>query len=361
MDPQDRPEETNPGDVQKITRRKGGSMSNKSIKKEYVILAVVIVALLLYLVFRSEDSVHYQLPELNSIDAKTLTKIEIAKPDQTLKLVKKENKWLIEPNDYPTDESKLNDITGTICDLTLTALASKARNYSRYHLDNDNAIRVKAYQKEQVVREFEIGKTTPTNNHTFVKLKEDDRVYHADKSFRRHFDQEPDDLRDKVVMKLDTNAVSEIEVEKEGKKYVFTKTAKPVEAKTEEAKKEEGKKDEKVPPVEKTETIWASNDGKEGNKTELDSILDQLSDLRCDQYLDDKKKEDFKEPIYTIKIKGQKEYVLSIYEKHEEPDKEGKTGSDKYPVLSSENPYPFLLSTYKAERLMKNPGELLKK
>ncbi len=336
-------------------------MSNKSIKKEYVLLAVVIVALLLYLVFRSGDKVHYKLPELDSIDAKTLTKIEIAKPNQTLTLVKKENKWLIEPNDYPTDENKVNNITSTICDLTLNALASKSRNYSRYDLDNDKAIQVKAYQKDQVVREFEVGKTTPTNNHTFVKLKEDDRVYHANKSFRMYFDQKTDDLRDKVVMKLDTNEVSEIEIEKEGKKYLFTKTAKPVETKTENAKKEEAKKEEKESPPDKTETIWATKEGKEGNKTELDSILNQLSDLRCDGYLDDKKKEDFKEPIYTIKVKGQKEYVLSIYEKLEESDKEEETSSGKYPVLSSENPYPFSLSTYKAERLMKKPEELLKK
>jgi hypothetical protein len=336
-------------------------MSNKSIKKEYLLLVVVIVALLLYLVFRSGDKVHYKLPELDSIDAKTLTKIEISKPDQTLTLVKKENKWLIDPNDYPTDESKVNDITSTICDLTLSALASKSRNYSRYDLDKEKAILVKAYQKDQVVREFEIGKITPTNNHTFVKLKEDDRVYHANKSFRRYFDQKTDDLRDKVVMKLDTNEVSEIEVEKEEKKYLFTKTAKPVETKTESAKKEEAKKEEKESPPNKTETIWTTKDGKEGNKTELDSILNQLSDLRCDRYFDDKKKEDFKEPIYTIKVKGQKEYVLSIFEKLEESDKEEETSSGKYPVLSSENPYPFLLSTYKAERLMKKPEELLKK
>ena len=95
-------------------------------------------------------------------------------------------------------------------------------------------------------------------------------------------------------MKLDTNEVSEIELEKEGKKYLFTKTVKPVEAKTDDTKKEEAKKDEKVPPTDKTETIWAAKNGKEGNKTELDSILNQLSDLKCDGYIDDRKKEDFK-------------------------------------------------------------------
>jgi hypothetical protein len=302
---------------------------------------------------------------LKSIDTKTLTKIEIKKTDQTLTLIKKENKWLIEPNGYPTDESKVNDITGTISDLTLATLASKSRNYSRYDLDKEKAILVKAYQKDEVVREFEIGKTTPTNNHTFVKLKEDDRVFHANKSFRRHFDQKSDDLRDKVVMKLDTNEISEIEVEKEGKKYLFTKTAKPgdVETKPEIAKKEKGEKEKKEPPTtaDQMQTIWTMKDGKEGNKTELDSLLSQLSDLRCDSYLDSKKKEDFNSPIYSIKVKGQKEYVISIYKKLEESIKEDPSSKDKYPVLSSENPYPFLLSTYKAERLMKKPEELLKK
>ncbi len=338
-------------------------MNNKTIKKEYIILGVVIVALLLYLIFKSGDKVHYKMPEMHTIDAKALTKIEIAKPGQTLTLVKKEDKWLIEPNGYPMDESKVNNITGAISDLTLAALASKSGNYSRYDLDKEQAILVKAYQKNQVVREFEIGKTTPTNNHTFVKIKEDDRVFHANKSFRSHFDQKSDDLRDKVVMKLDTNEVSEIEIEKEGKKFLFAKTAKPVEPKTDEPKKEEGKKETIQPPTaaDQTETIWIMKDGKDGNKTELDSILNQLSDLRCDSYLDSKKKEDFKSPIYSIKVKGQKEYLLSIYKKLEEPGKESSDRSGNYPALSSENPYPFLLSTYKAERLMKKPEELLKK
>ena len=52
-------------------------MSNKTVKKEYIILGVVIFALLLYLVFRSGDKIHYKMPELKTIDAKTLSKIEI--------------------------------------------------------------------------------------------------------------------------------------------------------------------------------------------------------------------------------------------------------------------------------------------
>ena len=164
-------------------------MSTKTFKKEYIILGVVIAALLLYLVLRNPDKVHYQLPQLKALDGKTLTKIEIAGPGETVTLVKKDEQWVIDPKGYPTDVSKVKDITDIVTQLNLTALASRAKNYSRYDLGKEKAIGVKAYRGDTVAREFEIGKVTATNNHTFVKIKDDDRVYHAAKSFRRNFDK----------------------------------------------------------------------------------------------------------------------------------------------------------------------------
>lgn len=344
-------------------------MDDKKIKKEYIILAVVIAALLLYLVLKKTDKVHYELPELKPIETNVLTKIEIKKPDETLTLVKKDEKWLIAPKDYPTDETKITGITDTVKGLKLTALASRAKNYTRYDLGEDKVILVKAYREDKVVREFEIGKTTPSNNHTFVKVKDDDNVYHAAKSFRRDFDKKVNDLRDKVVMKLDKNEISEIQLDKkEGEKYLFTKTAKPVETPEEKKTEDKDKTEDKVeptapatPPTPPTETIWASADGKEGNKSNLDSILNQLADLKCDEYIEDKTPEDFKDPVYTVRLKGKKDYTLFIYEKFEKKGKEGESGVEKYPMVSSESPYPFLLSKYAAERLMKKEEDLLKK
>lgn len=339
-------------------------MNTKTIKKEYLVLGAIIIALLLYLVFRSGDKVHYQLPRLDAVAADTLSKIEIVKPDGALTLVKKENKWLIDPRGYPTDETKVKEITDVVGGLRLTALASKAENYARYDLGKDKAVTVKAYAADQVVREFNIGKVTASNNHTFVTLKDDPFVYHAGNSFRRHFDQKADNLRDKGVMKLDTNEISEIRVEKEGEVMTFSKAAKPVETKPEapEAKKDgEAEKDVTPgrPPVPQTETIWAAVDGKEGNKSELDALLSQMADLKCDGYMEDVKKEDLGEPIYTLTVKGKKEYVLTVFKKQEPA--EGQSGGAKYPMVSSENPYPFLLTSYQAERLMKKPEDLLKK
>ncbi len=57
------------------------------------------------------------------------------------------------------------------------------------------------------------------------------------------------------------------------------------------------------------------------------------------------------EPVFNITLKGTKEYTLRIFAKQE-----GDNG--KYPALSSESGFPFLLATYGAERIIKKPKDL---
>lgn len=171
------------------------------------------------------------------------------------------------------------------------------------------------------------------------------------------------EFRAKKVMKLDKNEISEIAIDmiKDGKKFLFTKSVKSALAKSLDVKK-----DEKQPPVQpgqasEPETTWTMPDGKEGNSVELNAILAQLAELRCDEFIEGKKKEDFNAPIFTVKLKGKKDYVLSIYEKIGVAPKDAEGEPEKYPAVSSENSYPFLLNSYSVNTIMKKPEDLLKK
>ncbi|MCP4218224.1 MAG: DUF4340 domain-containing protein [bacterium] len=340
-------------------------MSAKSFKKEYIILVAVIAALFIYLGLRKGDKIHYDLPELETIEGKNLTKVEIARTPEakdgkeaeaeTLVLLKKDDKWLLQPNGFPVDADKMKEISGTVEELELSALASKSKNYSRYGLADKKVIKVKAYEKEKVVREFEIGKVTASNNHTFVKLKDDTNVYHAKKSFRKHFEQKTGDLRDKAVLKLDTNEISEIKLDKEAESYTFVKSATSL-PKVEVAKDAKDGKDATPPaPQQAPETFWAAKDGTKAKKATIDSLLNEVKELKCDDFVLGKQKKDFEKPVYTILLKGKKDYTLTFYSKRKSDDGE----TDKYPVVSSENDYPFWLSTYKAEGMMKKQADLL--
>ena len=63
--------------------------------------------------------------------------------------------------------------------LALTALVSESKDYNRYDLNAEKRITVKAWQQETLKRNFDIGKAAPSFRHTFVKIGDESRVFHA--------------------------------------------------------------------------------------------------------------------------------------------------------------------------------------
>ena len=317
------------------------------IKKEYIILIAVIGALSAYLILRNPDRTHYQLPKIPEIATTKISKIEITSKDATMSLNKKSDKWYIEPQGYPADANGVKNMLDVIEKLTVTALVSESRNYSRYSLDNGNKIAVKAWTGDKLKRDFEVGKAAASFRHTFVKLAGDDRVYHARENFRDRFDQTIDKLRDKIVLSFDQGDIQEIHITKGEQVTSFARTALPVEVSVDD----EG--DEASRPSE-PETVWQTADGKEGDENQLGRLLTALSNLRCETFIDDAKKDDFSNPIRTIKLIGTQEHTLSIFPKTSEDAK-------NYPAVTSGNDYPFLLPDWQADNLMKEPADMLLK
>lgn len=320
------------------------------VKKEYAVLIAIVLAVSLYLILRNPDRTHYQVPKLSHLAENVISRIEISRQETTIELSKKENWWYIAPQGYPADTGVVKRMLDIIEKLTLTALVSESKNYARYDLDDNKKITVRAWMGERLVREFEVGKAAASSfyRHTFVKIAGDDGVYHAPEDFRGRFNQTVDKLRDKIVLSFDRTEIREIRITKGQQLMVFSRSQAPV-------KVSAGQEADTLSPLSpKVETVWQTADGKDGDETQLRKLLATLSRLRCVQYIDDRKKEDFTSPIYTLQLKGLQEYTLSIF---------AKTGKvvRTYPAVSSENDYPFLLFNRQADDLMKRPDELLKK
>jgi len=318
------------------------------LKKEYGILIAVILALLLYLILRNPDRTHYTLPKIPEVSKTDISKIEISKGDTPTVLNKKDNRWYISPREFQADTNKVKNMIDTIEKLTLTALVSESKNYDRYDLTDDKKITVRVWSGERLEREFEVGKAATSYRHTFVKLAGNDRVYHARENFRGTFDQTVDNLRDKTVLSFEKTGIQEIRITKGAHSMVFAKAQIPVQV---NATPED---DTKTPPSPKTETVWKNAEGKEGDESKLTQLLNTLSDLHCEKYIDEQKKEEFTNPIYTIQLNGAQGYSLSLFAKKEKDAK-------SYPAISSGNDYPFLLRERQGDNIMKGPEELLKK
>ncbi len=318
------------------------------VKKEYIILVCIILALSLYLILRNPNRTHYQLPEIPKLVGADVSKIEISKSDSSMVLHKKGDTWYIEPEGYPADSDRVKNMLDVIEKLTVTAMVSKSENYNRYNLGDKNKITVKAWKGDKLMQAFGIGKAASSYRHTFIKLADDERVYHARGNFRSKFDQTVDNLRDKTVLSFDKTEIQEIQITDGQKTMTLARAEVPVEVSTSQ------EPDAKNPPSKKVETVWQTTEGKKADETKLNRLLTTLSRLKCEKYIDDRKKEDFTNPTFTLQLKGQQEYTLSVFAKS---DKEAKN----FPAVSSENDYPFLLPKWQADNLMKKPDDLLKK
>ncbi|UCG65018.1 MAG: DUF4340 domain-containing protein [Deltaproteobacteria bacterium] len=318
------------------------------IRKEYIILVVVILALSLYLLLRREDRTHYQLPNLPRVARADISKIEISKKGIAITLNKRDNIWRIAPHGYPADAGKVKNMLNTIEKLTLTTLVSESKNYSRYDLDDGKRLTIRAWIGDTLKREFAIGKVAPSYRHTFVQVGGDHRVYHAGGNFRGILDQTADTIRDKMVLEFEKAEIQEIQVNKGGESVVFGRKQVPVEIRVDQDTEASS------PPGSKTETLWESAEGQRADETKLDRLLTTLSNLRCEKYVDDRKKEEFTEPVYTVQLRGVQEYSLSIFDRL---NKDAKA----YPAISSVNDYPFLLQERQAQNIMIDPREMLAK
>ena len=317
------------------------------IKKEYIILVIIIIALSVYLFMRRGDRTLYELPEIPQVSQKEITRLQITKGKTIIDLNKKDNSWYIAPKEYPADTDKVKNMLENIEKLTLTALVSESKNYNLYDLSGEAKINVKAWQADSLKRDIDVGKTASSFRHTFVKTAGDDRVFHARGNFRNTFDTTVDDLRNKTILTYTPSDIQQIQITEEKQSFMLTRTQLPEKEESPTAEKEESA----APPAQKTE--WQTPDGRTGDEAAVSQLLNTLSNLRCETFIEDRGKEDFTTPLINIRLKGSQEYSLSIFAKTEEKE-------SAQPAISSASKYAFRLTDSEVEGILKDSSNILK-
>jgi hypothetical protein len=324
-------------------------------KKEFILLGLVIIALAAYLTVRKTDRTHYELPVLSPVKDTEITSLKITKGKDIIELKKADDRWLIQPEKFTADKGKIDAMLKIIKDFTVTALVSETPSDQRYELDPEKRISVTAAKEDKVLRSFDIGKPAPSGRHTFVKLPDDKKVYHAGENFKNTFDQTRDQLRDKTVLTVDRNNVQQVDIKDKDNKALLSLKQVPetpapgVEKKADDAKaKSPALPDKPVVPV--PAMVWKDAGGKPVNESDMNNLFNNLSRLQCQSFITGKTKADFTKPLYTVTLTGAKTVTLSIFEKLSKED-------ESYPAISSENDYPFMLPAYMMDSMIKKEGD----
>jgi uncharacterized protein DUF4340 len=303
------------------------------MKKEYILLLILIITLCSYLFFHNKNQTSSLLPEISIIDNAEIESIDIIKSNEIINCFKDNGNWVVTENKFPGDAGIFSEMIVSIKNLTITTLISEKDDLKRYDLDKDKSIKVIAKGEKGIVREFSIGKTAPTQKHTFITIDTNKGVFHASGNLRRKFNKSVDNLRDKQIQKLDQATIEIIEISKGSIRRAVSKT------------------DDKNP-----ETPWHSRDKKNLNTESITSLLETLADLKCSGYVDTQMGTDLKNKtsLLTIILKtgeesGQ-EYKIELFP---------KTEQKKYMGISSQNKYIFVLEDYVADSIISDTDKLL--
>jgi len=310
----------------------------KKFKKEYIVLGIIILVSLIFLVLKKSDQVNYELPEFTKMKADEISRIEVSREGELLKIIQDGEKWKVGEQGFPADSSKVDKIKKIVANLEITELISRAENLDRYGLNDSEKMEVKAYNLEgKVLREFVVGNASSTNQHTYIRIKNDKNVYHARESFNQDFKKSVDDFRDNSVLKFDREEITDLSIQYEKINLNMKKTVNKAKL---DDKKQENTGIAKI--------IWKDLNGVEMKKETVEAILDKTSELSCSKYLTEDELGLTKDRnlIYALGLKGTSDYKLKIYAKK---DKD----ANEYPVVSSQNKYPFYLSAYLADNIMK--------
>lgn len=310
------------------------------MKKEILILGLVIAALGAYLYQRSADRTQYTLPVLPFVAAADIDKIQITRAGETVVLVRRDGRWRIDPLGYPVDARIAQEMLDTLSGLTLTTLVSESKNYALYELDDDHKANVKAWQGGQLKREFDVGKAATSFRHTFVRLAGDDRVFHGRDNFSFRFRMRIEDLRDKTVLAFSRPDIQEVRITRDGATLTLVPAPAPAEAPAAAGAAAAG--------------AWQGSDGRPADSAAVEALLAELANLQADAFIDDRDKAGLGRPVYSVALKGSQAHSLELFA----PTK--GDGKD-HPAVSSGSDYAFSLSEDHAQRIMKDPEAFFKK
>ncbi len=324
------------------------------MKKEYIILLIVIVASALYVFGRKDNQRNYTLPDvpvLSAKETKAIDQITIT-GKSPVAITKQKDSWTVGEKNFPADKTVVTDMLDQLAQFRLLALASEKKDLNRYGLSPDRAIQVKALTKEKNIRQFTIGKVSSDSSNTFVMLDNVPPIYRAGGNLRSVFEKDIAGIRDRQIIKFTPSAVTEITLTAKDKSKTFSRVD-DLSSKEKEQTKQNGDKEKTFPVL-----VWKDASGKTPAHPELlDELIGSIWDLRCESFLgtsaaklktSDREKP--KKPAWSISIReGSKEPVIL----------EVLTIKAPIQAASSMNPEAFLLSTYLAEQISGQVHELL--
>jgi len=193
------------------------------MKLRGLIVAAVVLAGLTGALYWSD---HHKPKETTEASADASPKVLALKEDDIASFNLKKNgaeqvglerdnagKWkIVSPTPLPADASSVSSLLGTFSSLnSQRVVEEKATDLSTYGLSSPQ-LEVDLTQKDKKTQKLLLGDNTPAGNGMYAKLDSDPRVFVIAGYEKTSIDKGPNDLRDKRLVTLEEEKISQVEL-----------------------------------------------------------------------------------------------------------------------------------------------------
>jgi len=246
-----------------------------------------------------------------------------------LKLAKDGGKWTVGDRAYPADQTEAGILADAIETVKVLDSVSRSGDDARYDLAEDTKMTITAKKGNTVLRTLTVGKAAATGQQSYLKIDGAKETLLVSGDFRHLFGKSEGDLRDKDIFTFKAGDFSAIGVSG-AQNYRLVKSG------------EAGEWSVAAPK----EQIAIQLD-----KAKVEAWLSSIGTLKADSFADENIRKDgnpFSEFSFDL---GNRTAILTVIQ---------ETKDGKFVCVSSESPYPFILSEYSVKRFEKPLAELAK-
>ena len=287
--------------------------------KLLIVILTVIILLVFFLPKKGEKT---YIKSLSSISSE-IDSFVIKKGNVSAYIFQENDEWKVAKEkgseSYKADKSKVQEILKNIKEEKKVEVVSKSKAYYKYELDEENRIDIKAYYKEKEVAYLSIGKSANNYSSYYTLLKNDSNIYQLVGQIRDTFFYEVKELRDKKVYSFNAEDILSLKIDKGVKSVTLMKknVNKNINQKAISKVKEV---QEKKGDLKEIDLMWKDEANKEYKKYEIDDIVNTISNLKVDKFLEESSKEFTKGAFYIkfkIELKQGKSYQLTLFKRNE--------------------------------------------
>lgn len=201
------------------------------------ILVLLIGIFALSKIFRAPKLESNLRKELVVVDTSTVSEVRIqpAKEDGEIKLVKNGNKWEVIAGNREADAEggTVESMLGVLINLQAQRMVSRREEKWDTFEVGESSTRVSIYADSKKLADFRVGKTgfAQSQNpgqgisgaYTYIRLTDEDEVYSSDGFIGAHFNRGFNDWRNKAFLQIKKDDVNKIEFNYPDSSYVLQK------------------------------------------------------------------------------------------------------------------------------------------